>query len=172
MPDGAERARGQGRAHVEEDSASGDHDGIIWPSDTYHGARAIGFGILFSLFLAVGIHGPLSYFTLGTLLPDPLFRIHVPRIHRALHGSDSGSFTQTGDLDENRFNYVFNLYSSPPHTHLSFTEGVRMIRGNRSVWDFFGLVAADGHISKEDIHAVLDGSIFPKMAAKNAKKAQ
>jgi hypothetical protein len=52
-----------------------------------------------------------------------------------LHGSDSGAFTQNGDLDERRFDYVFSMYSTPPHTHLTFAEGVRMLRGNRNVCD-------------------------------------
>ncbi|KAJ6598108.1 Caleosin [Mycena vulgaris] len=163
-----------------------DNDDIIWPTDTFKGFRSIGFGVILSFLSMIIIHFGFSYFTFGSLLPDPFFRIRVSRIHRALHGSDSGSYTQTGDLDEHRFNYMFDLFSSPPNTHLSFAEGVRMIRGNRNLMDFFGWFAAvfewgatyiliwpkDGRIAKQDIHDILDGSLFPKLAAKNAKKAQ
>ncbi|KAJ7488977.1 Caleosin [Mycena latifolia] len=163
-----------------------DNDGIIWPIDTFKGFHAIGFGVILSFLSMVIIHTGFSYFTFGTLLPDPFFRIRVSHIHRALHGSDSGSYTQTGDLDEHRFNYMFDLYSTPPNTHLSFREGVRMIRGNRNLCDFFGWFAAvfewgatyillwpeDGRIAKQDVHDILDGSLFPKLAAKNGLKAQ
>ncbi|KAJ7100865.1 Caleosin [Mycena belliarum] len=162
-----------------------DSDGLIWPTDTYKGFRAIGFGLFFSVLSMIIIHSAFSYFTFGTLLPDPFFRIRVAKIHRALHGSDSASYTPTGDLDEHRFNYMFDLYSSPPNTHLSFSEGVRMIRGNRNLFDFFGwfaavfewgstylLLAKDGRVSKQDVHDILDGSLFTKLATKNDKKTQ
>ncbi|KAJ7689292.1 Caleosin [Mycena rosella] len=147
-----------------------DNDGIIWPLDTYNGFRAIGFGLIYSFMSVLVIHAAFSWFTFGTLIPDPFFRIRVSHIHRGMHGSDSGSYTQTGDLDEHRFNYMFDLYSSPPNTHLSFEEGVRMVRGNRNLWDFFGWFAAifewgatylllggeDGRVSKQDIHDILN----------------
>ncbi|KAJ7131375.1 Caleosin [Mycena epipterygia] len=163
-----------------------DHDGIIWPLDTFKGFRAIGFGLILSFLSMVIIHSAFSYFTLETLLPDPFFRIRVGRVHRALHGSDTGSYTQTGDLDERRFDFVFTLYSAPPHTHLAFAEGVRMIRGNRNLFDFFGWFAAvfewgatyvllwpaDGRVAKQDVHDILDGSLFPKLAAQTARAAK
>ncbi|KAJ7437441.1 Caleosin related protein-domain-containing protein [Mycena galericulata] len=161
-----------------------DNDGIIWPSDTYKGFRAIGFNPIFALLSMIIIHISFSFFTVGTLIPDPFFRILVPGIHRALHGSDTGTYTQLGELDERRFNYVFDLYSAPPHTHLSFGEGVNMLRGNRNLYDFFGWFAAvfewgttylllwpeDGRVSKQDVHDILDGSLFPRLAEKNAKE--
>ncbi|KAJ7779000.1 Caleosin [Mycena metata] len=151
-----------------------DNDGLIYPLDTYNGFREIGFGMIISLLAMFFIHIAFSWFTFGTFLPDPLFRIRVAGIHRAVHGSDSGSYTQTGEFDERRFDYVFSLYSAPPHTHLSFKEGVRMVRGNRNVYDFFGWVAAisewgatylllwpqDGRVAKQDVHDILDVCAF------------
>ncbi|KAJ7041611.1 Caleosin [Mycena alexandri] len=151
-----------------------DNDGLIYPLDTYNGFREIGFGRIISLLAMVFIHIAFSWFTSGTFLPDPLFRIRVAGIHRAVHGSDSGSYTQTGEFDERRFDYVFDLYSAPPHTHLSFKEGVRMVRGNRNVYDFFGWAAAifewgatylllwpqNGRVAKQDVHDILDVCAF------------
>ncbi|KAJ7256193.1 Caleosin related protein-domain-containing protein [Mycena haematopus] len=160
-----------------------DQDGIIWPTDTYKGLREIGFGVFFASVAMVFIHLALSWFTSNTILPDMFFRIYVSRIDKALHGSDTGTFTQTGELDQRRFDYVFTLYSSPPHTHLTFQEGVRMLHGNRKMYDLFGWVAAafdwgatylllkpaDGRIAKHDVRDVLDGSLFDKLAQKNKK---
>ncbi|KAF7369330.1 putative peroxygenase 3 [Mycena venus] len=159
-----------------------DHDGIIWPVDTYKGMREIGFNIFIALLAMVIIHIGFSWPTFGTLFPDPFFRIRVSNIHGALHGSDTGSFTQTGDLDERRFDYVFALYTAPPHTHLTFEEGVRMLHGNRNVLDLFGWFAAacdwgatylllwpaDGRVAKQDVHDIIDGSMFAKLAQKNS----
>ncbi|KAJ6482679.1 Caleosin related protein-domain-containing protein [Mycena sanguinolenta] len=158
-----------------------DQDGIIWPIDTYNGMRAIGFGVVFALVAMVLIHLAFSWFTSETLLPDIFWRIHVSRINKVLHGSDTGTFTQTGDMDERRFDYVFALYTAPPHTHMTFQEGVRMLHGNRKIYDFFGWFMAacdwgatyllldrtDGRIAKHDVHAILDGSLFAKLAEKN-----
>ncbi|KAJ6482297.1 Caleosin [Mycena vitilis] len=155
-----------------------DQDGIIWPLDTYKGCREIGFGIILAAISAMIIHSAFSWVTFGTLLPDPFLRIRVSNIDRALHGSDSGSYETGGKFDESRFNHVFGLYSTPPHTHLTFWEGVSMLRGLRNIYDPFGWFAAacdwgatylllwpaDGRVTKQDVHDILDGSLFPKLA--------
>ncbi|KAJ7894228.1 Caleosin [Mycena olivaceomarginata] len=112
-----------------------DNDDIIWPTDTYKAFRTIGFSIFFSVLSMIVIHSGFSYLMWGALLPDPCFRLRVSRINRAIHGSDSGVYTQTGVIDESRFNFVFALYSAEPHTHLSFREGVALVRGNRNPFD-------------------------------------
>ncbi|KAJ7867013.1 Caleosin related protein-domain-containing protein [Mycena olivaceomarginata] len=161
-----------------------DQDGTIWPTDTYNGFREIGFGVFFASLAMVFIHLGFSWFTGVTLLPDPFFRIQIAGIQNALHGSDTGTFTQTGDLDQARFDYVFALYSAPPHTHMTFKEGVRMVHRNRNMWDFFGWFASacdwaatylllwpeDGCVAKQDVHDILDGSLFPKLAQNNKNR--
>ncbi|KAJ6564432.1 Caleosin [Mycena capillaripes] len=150
-----------------------DEDGIIWPTNTsIQGFREIGFGVFLALLAMVVIHTAFSWFTFGTVLLDPFFRIRVSNIDRALHGSDTGAYTQTGDLHERRFDYVFGLYSAPPHTHLTFAEGVSMVRAIRNMYDFFGWFAAacdwgvtylllwpaDGRVTRQDVHDILDVS--------------
>ncbi|KAK2465194.1 hypothetical protein APHAL10511_002548 [Amanita phalloides] len=163
-----------------------DSDGIIWPSDTYVGFRRLGFGILFSLLAVIIIHPALSYTTYGTLLPDPFFRLKIKNMHRAKHGSDSESYTSLGEFDEKRFESMFRMYSSPPHTHLDFWQGVKMLYGNRNVADPFGWFAAmfewlatyimlwptDGRMRKEEVMAVFDGTIFRAISAKRETKAR
>ncbi|RDB21536.1 putative peroxygenase 3 [Hypsizygus marmoreus] len=157
-----------------------DGDGIIWPLDTFRGFRDLGFGLILSVLSMFIIHGGFSWVTFGTLLPDPFFRLNIKNMHRGRHGSDTASYTATGQFDEDRFNYVFNMYSSKPHTSLTFTEGVRMLYGNREAFDFFGWFAAtfewlatylmlwpeDGRLKKEDVRAVYDGSIFYKVSGR------
>ncbi|KAG6828411.1 hypothetical protein H0H92_008075 [Tricholoma furcatifolium] len=134
-----------------------DSDGVIWPSDTW--------------------------LTSGALLPDPLFRLKVENMHKGKHGSDTESYTSTGAFDEERFNYVFDLYSSKPHTHMTFEEGICMLQGNRNPFDPFGWVSAalewyttylilwpeDGKVKKEDIRAIYDGSLFYKISGTSQK---
>ncbi|KAJ7304830.1 Caleosin [Mycena albidolilacea] len=157
-----------------------DDDDIIWPTDTYKGFRTIGYSIFFSALSMVVIHSGFS-------CVRPPMRISIPL--SAVHGSDSRAYTQTGTLDESRFNYVFALYSAEPHTHLSFREGVDLVRGNRNPFDVFGwfaavfewgatflLLAEDGRVKREDVHGIMDGTIFPKLAARtkarNEEKAR
>ncbi|KAG5352575.1 hypothetical protein C0989_001699 [Termitomyces sp. Mn162] len=56
-------------------------------------------------------------------------------MHRGKHGSDSEAYTSTGAFDEDRFNYVFDMYSAEPHTHMTFGEGINMLHGNRNAFD-------------------------------------
>ncbi|TFK38729.1 Caleosin [Crucibulum laeve] len=160
----------------------GDDDGIIWPSDTYKGFREIKFGIFLSVLSALGIHIGFSYLTWGSILPDPFFRLKIRYMHKAKHGSDSESYTKIGEFDETRFSYVFDMYSKPPHTHLSFNEILRMMRGNRGPYDPFGWLAAlewvavyimlwpeDGRMKREDVKGVYDGSIFYTISGRKPK---
>ncbi|TFK38730.1 Caleosin [Crucibulum laeve] len=169
------------QAHVE--FFDSDNDGIIWPSDTYRGCREIKFGIFLALFSTIVIHAGFSYLTWGSIVPDPFFRLKIRYMHKAKHGSDTESYTKIGEFDESRFNYTFDMYSEPPHTHLSFGEGLRMLRGNRNPWDPFGWFAAafealaaylmlwpeDGRMRREDVKAIYDGSIFYAISGRKPK---
>ncbi|KAJ7220837.1 Caleosin [Mycena pura] len=181
-------AAADGRTALERHVAffDADKDDIIWPSDTYRGFVAIGFGVFFSLLSMVVIHSGFSYLTfrIWKVLPDPCFRLRVSNIRGALHGSDLRTYTQSGAFDERRFSYVFDRYSAPPHTHMSYADGLRMVRDNRSAFDPFGWFAAvfewgstylllggaDGGVARQDVHDLLDGTLFPKLAARNADK--
>ncbi|KAF5356093.1 hypothetical protein D9756_004387 [Leucocoprinus leucothites] len=163
-----------------------DNDGIIWPSDTFIGLREIRFSLFWTIVAVLVIHGGFSYMTWGSWLPDPFFRLKIKRMHRAKHGSDSESYTTTGEFDEKRFNAIFEMYSQPPHNKLSFTEGVRMIHGNMNPFDPFGWTAAvfewwatyyllwpeDGYLRKEDVREVYDGSIFYKLSNRKPTYAE
>ncbi|KJA21939.1 hypothetical protein HYPSUDRAFT_186846 [Hypholoma sublateritium FD-334 SS-4] len=161
-----------------------DDDGIIWPLDTYVGFREIGFGVILSLLSMVIIHSGFSYVTWGSWIPDPLFRLKVKHMHRGKHGSDSGAYTTLGGFDDNRFNYIFDMYSSEPHQYLKFSEGVQMLHGNMNVFDLFGWAAAAFEwlatyimlwpvdpqgMRKEDVKAVYNGSIFYKLSGRKPK---
>ncbi|KAF8972530.1 Caleosin [Flammula alnicola] len=161
-----------------------DCDGIIWPSDTYMGFRDLQFNIIFSILSMLFIHGGFSYVTWGRILPDPFFRLKIKYMHRGKHGSDSEVYTTLGEFDNDRFNYMFDMYSSEPHTHLKFNEGVRMVHGNMNPYDFFGWFAATLEwlatyillwpqdpmgMKKEDVKAVYNGSIFYKISGRKVK---
>ncbi|KAG6901996.1 hypothetical protein C0995_005796 [Termitomyces sp. Mi166 len=130
-----------------------DGDGVIWPSDTW--------------------------VTSGALLPDPFFRLRIENMHQfsslwGKHGYDSEAYTSTGAFDEDRFNYIFDMYSSEPHTHMTFNEGINMLHGNRNAFDPFGWMAAalewlttylvlwpeDGRVKKEDVRDIYDVGDF------------
>lgn len=157
-----------------------DGDGIIWPLDTYSGFRDLRFGVLLAMFATWVIHTGFSYITMGSWIPDPFFRVSVKRMHRAKHGSDSEVYTGTGEFDQSRFNYVFDMYTQKPHSHMTFEEAMHMVHGNMNPWDVFGWMAAvlewtatylllwpeDGKMAKEDIKGVYNGSIFYKISGR------
>ncbi|KDR68763.1 hypothetical protein GALMADRAFT_104601 [Galerina marginata CBS 339.88] len=161
-----------------------DGDGVIWPTDTYKGFRDLKFGIFLSLLSMVVIHGGFSYITFGKILPDPFFRLAIREMHRGKHGSDTSAYTTVGEFDNDRFNHIFDMYSAEPHTHLTFSQGVRMLHGNMNPFDFFGWFAAAFEwlatyillsqnnpkgIPKDDVRAVYNGSVFYIISGRKPK---
>jgi len=100
-----------------------DGDGVIWPQDTYAGVRAWGWSIVLSLLATLIIHAGLSYPTQRSwLLPDPLFRIYIARVHRAKHGSDSLTYDNQGRFRPLAFEEFFANYDKGD-------------KGGLSLWD-------------------------------------
>ncbi|XP_058202113.1 peroxygenase-like isoform X3 [Rhododendron vialii] len=109
-----------------------DNNGIVYPWETYTGLCAIGFNKVVSLIFAVAANGALSYRTLPGWIPSPFLPIYIANIHRAKHGSDSGTYD---------------------------TEG-RIV--NKVEWGLLYFLARDeeGYLSKEAIRRCFDGSLF------------
>ncbi|KAJ9643958.1 hypothetical protein H2199_003824 [Coniosporium tulheliwenetii] len=162
-----------------------DADGVIWPQDTYSGIRAWGWSIPLSLIAAVIIHFGLSLPTSPTFpLPDPFFRISIPRIHKAKHGSDSMSYDNEGRFRPQNFEDFFSKYDRDNKGGLNIQDLLRAWNGQRMVFDFFGWTATflewlatylliwpeDGIVRKEEARRVFDGSIFQYKADQYAEK--
>ncbi|KAF2671837.1 Caleosin-domain-containing protein [Microthyrium microscopicum] len=159
-----------------------DQDGIIWPLDTFISFRKLGFNLLISIFGTFAIHGGLSYATQTSWIPDPRLPVNIPTVHRAKHGSDSGTYDNGGDLVPQRFEATFTTYASEGD-YLTFRDLIRMWIGQRCVMDFFGVTASvlewlalylmlwpqDGRMRKEDVLGVFDGSIFYTVAERHSK---
>jgi len=159
-----------------------DHDGIIWPMDTFRGFHKLGFGILLSLLAVFIIHSNFSYPTLPTFLPDPFFRIHVRNIHKDKHGSDSGVYDPEGRFIPQKFEDIFSKYAGGKD-NLTIWDVSKLLKGQRCIADpigwggaFFEWLATyiilwpeDGKMRKEDIRGIYDGSIFYTIAARRAK---
>ncbi|KAG9047396.1 hypothetical protein FS837_002371 [Tulasnella sp. UAMH 9824] len=158
-----------------------DNDGVIWPSDIYHGFRALGFGIVLSVLSSFVISISLSYASGSTWYPDWAGRVWIAGIHKAKHGSDSDVYNRKGLFDERAFEEIFSTYADPPnYDSLTPAQLFKLIKGNADPYDFFGwqanflewvsfyvlLSPEDGRITKADLRALYDGSLFPKIAKK------
>ncbi|KAL2018110.1 hypothetical protein VTK56DRAFT_1240 [Thermocarpiscus australiensis] len=152
-----------------------DNDGAISPWDTYVGFRDLGFNVLFSLLAAIIVNGSLSYPTRlpYSYWPDPWFRVFVGGIHKAKHGSDSGTYDREGRFVPQSFEDMFSKWDVQGRGSLSATELWHLIASNRLVADPFGWGAAffefaatwlllqeNGRVSKEDLRRTYDGTIF------------
>ncbi|KAF9059332.1 Caleosin related protein-domain-containing protein [Rhodocollybia butyracea] len=120
-----------------------DGDGVFWPSDTYKGFRALGFSFFISLFAAVVICS-MSYPSLPAShwFPDPFFRIYVNGLHKAKHGSDSGSFNRDGTFDQANFDQFWNEHTDAPHTEITPVQLYHAVAARRLAFDFYGTLAA------------------------------
>ncbi|OCH89018.1 Caleosin-domain-containing protein [Obba rivulosa] len=162
-----------------------DNDGVIWPLDTYRGFRDLGFNILLSLIAVFIIHANFSYPTGNSIFPDPFFRLYVKNMHKAKHGSDTGTYDAEGRFIPQKFEDFFSKYGGDKDG-LSKWDIWHGLKGQRVIMDPIGWFGAifewlatyimlwpeDGIIKKEDVRRVYDGSIFPHIASRRAGKTK
>jgi len=160
-----------------------DNDNIIYPLDTFKGLRKLGFNLGFSALSTGIIHMGLSYPTQPSWIPDPLLKIHVNKIHRAKHGSDSETYDTEGRFVPEKFEEIFSKYDRENKGGLNMNDIKSLIRGDSNAFDPFGwaataiewgtlylLCAKDGIISKEDVRTCYDGTLFHRMAETEEKR--
>ncbi|KAK3388483.1 Caleosin related protein-domain-containing protein [Sordaria brevicollis] len=152
-----------------------DRDGQIWPHDTFIGFYELGFNLFFCLLATLIINLNFSYPTrlAFSYLPDPFFRVYVPSIHKAKHGSDSGTYDKEGRFVPQAFEDLFSKFDRGNKGALSARELWSIMSANRLAVDPFGwfasifefgvtflLVQKDGMVDKEDLRGIYDGSMF------------
>ncbi|CAA6664793.1 unnamed protein product [Spirodela intermedia] len=157
-------------------------DGLIYPSETYQGLRAIGCGIALSTAAAVFINGFLGPLTQPGKLASPLVPIYVSNIHKGIHGSDTGAYDAEGRFVPEKFEAIFEKHARTNQTVLTSEELMDMLEANRIPDDNAGRIASsvewrmlyhvckdkDGLLSKEDVRGVYDGSLFYRLENKKA----
>lgn len=173
----AERHKDQTVLQQHCDFFDSDHDGVIWPWDTFIGFHKLGFGIILSFVAVLVIHGNFSYPTVPGYLPDPFFRVFLNNIHKDKHGSDTGTYDTEGRFVPQHFEDIFAKYANG-RDYMTIWDFWALLKGQRCIADpigwggaFFEWLAtylflwpADGRMMKEDIRGIYDGSIFYKVA--------
>ena len=119
-----------------------DHDGIIWPYDTYIGCRKWGWSPPLALITAAIINVALSYPTLPGFLPDPFFRIYVESLYKDKHGSGSMTYDNEGRFKPQNFEDIFAKYDRDNKGGLDVWDLPNFWKGQSMVFDFFGWSAS------------------------------
>ncbi|CAL0318473.1 unnamed protein product [Lupinus luteus] len=150
------------------------HDGIIYPIETFQGFRALGFGILLSTVAANFINAGLSQATRPGKSPSILLPIEVKNIQLGKHGSDTGAYDTEGRFVASKFEEIFSKHALKNPNALTFDELMEMVKSNRVPKDYKGWVASfvewkilhvlakdkDGLLTKDSVRAAFDGSLF------------
>ncbi|PIN13005.1 Plant seed peroxygenase [Handroanthus impetiginosus] len=162
------------------------NDGIIYPSETFQGFRAIGCGLILSSFAAVFINVGLSRKTRPGKPFSFRFPIEVKNIHMGKHGSDSGVYDKEGRYVPLKFEEIFIKHARTHPNALTSDELNNFLKSNREPKDYGGWLAGftewkilyylckdqNGLLRKEMIRAAYDGSLFEKMEKEKASKKQ
>ncbi|KAL5553232.1 hypothetical protein UlMin_040633, partial [Ulmus minor] len=160
------------------------HDGVVYPWETFQGFRAIGCGIALSTFAALFINMGLSRKTRPGKFPSLLFPVEIKNIHNAKHGSDSGVYDSEGRFVPEKFEEIFRKHA---HTHpdsLTSDELMELLKSNREPKDYKGWLAAwtewkilyvlckdkNGLLHKDTVRAAYDGSLFERMEKEHTSK--
>ncbi|XP_048542381.1 probable peroxygenase 5 [Triticum urartu] len=154
-------------------------DGIIYPSETYRGLRAIGCGVVLSAAGTVFINVFLSSKTVPANVKPPAFKfpIYVKTIQQGKHGSDTDVYDTQGRFVPEKFEEIFKKHAHTRPDALTDKELGEMLKANRDPKDFAGRVGAfvewrllyalckdkEGFLHKETVKAVYDGSVFEKL---------
>lgn len=159
-------------------------DGIVYPSETFKGFRALGTNLFVSVIGAIFVNVGLSPHT----RPGKGFSIHFPieiaNISKAKHGSATDAFNTDGRFDESKFETIFAKHAHTNKDYLTSDELSEMLKANREPKNFSGWVAnfaewkflfhiakdKDGHLKKETVKSLFEGTLFQQMAEERASK--
>ncbi|GAV66680.1 Caleosin domain-containing protein [Cephalotus follicularis] len=158
------------------------HDGLVYPWETFQGFRAIGCGLILSTVSALLINLALSKKTRPGKSFSLLFPIEVKNINKAKHGSDSGVYDSEGRFVPSKFEEIFSKHARTNGNAFTSDELMAMLKANREPKDYKGWVAAwtewkilyvlckdeHGLLHKETIRGVYDGSLFDHMEKEKA----
>nr|XP_027187355.1 probable peroxygenase 5 [Cicer arietinum] len=159
------------------------HDGIVYPKETFQGFRAIGCGVALSTAASAFIHAGLSQKTRPGEPPSILLPIVVANIKLAIHGSDSGAYNAEGGFVASKFEEIFSKHAKQHPNALTSDELKEMLKSNREPKDFKGWLAAEsewkilfdlckdnnGLLQKDIVYSVYDGSLFERLEKEHSK---
>ncbi|XP_073065987.1 probable peroxygenase 4 [Primulina eburnea] len=161
-----------------------DNDGIIYPSETFQGFRAVGCGIFLSSLASLFINVSLSRKTRPGKPFSFKFPIEVKNIQLAKHGSDSGVYDKQGRFVSSKFEEIFAKHAVARPDSLTSKELESFIKSNREPKDYAGWLAAyvewnilymlckdkNGLLHKDVVRNAFDGSLFERMAEERSIK--
>ncbi|KAG7030592.1 putative peroxygenase 4 [Cucurbita argyrosperma subsp. argyrosperma] len=160
------------------------HDGVVYPWETFKGFRAIGAGLFLSSVSAFFINIGLSSKTRPGKCPNFLFPIVIKNIHLAKHGSDSGVYDSEGRFVALKFEEIFKKHALTYPDALTEKELKAMLKANREPKDYKGWIGAwaewtalyilckdeNGLLTKQTVKGVYDGSLFEHMEKHRVSK--
>ncbi|XP_073221596.1 probable peroxygenase 5 [Cicer arietinum] len=157
------------------------HDGIIYPKETFEGFRALGFGVVASTSAAALIHAVTSqktrpvYFSLILLLLLLLLLFLFKRYNNYI--------IHDFRFVASKFEEIFSKHAKQHPNALTSDELKEMLKSNREPKDFKGWLAAEsewkilfdlckdnnGLLQKDIVYSVYDGSLFERLEKEHSK---
>lgn len=163
-----------------------DGDGIIYPWDTFRGFYKIGFNRFMSSIAMMVIHNAFSIPTWHAWFSprNLLMPIHIDRLHRSKHGSDSEVYDTEGRFVPQKFEEIFSKFDHGNKGALSWSDIQDMVYANMNCNDPNGWIAerlewwttwwlckdARGLLPKEAVRGIYDGTMYDVLAAQTVER--
>ncbi|CAN0924583.1 Probable peroxygenase 4 [Linum grandiflorum] len=158
-----------------------DKDGVIYPSETYRGLRAIGASVLLSASVTFIIHLGFSARTRPGKPPSLRFPVEIKNIKKAKHGSDSDVYDSEGRFVPEKFEEIFAKHAKTHKNALTWKEVEELIKHNREPKDYLGWLAGfiewkvlfnlakdkNDLLQKETVRSMYDGTLFEVLEKQN-----
>jgi len=161
------------------------NDGVVQPWETWVASGMMGFNWFECVLAVILVNVVFTYRTQESWWPSLTGKLVIKNVHRLVHGSPTSVIDTEGRFVPQKFEEIFTKFDKDGKGYLTFFDVCSMVKHNMRLLDFAGCIIAvlewvflwlllgngywiNGRITKKELRALYDGSLFHKSAQKRA----